>query len=97
MIPGDHATKVQAAQLRSDIVKTVNEGDVIVANVAGTLTDTRGEWHSYPGGHYLTVTGYAYDGNEVTIVDPADGVASNQYQLPVEILANWIASRGYTS
>ena len=96
-ISGERATLVEAAQLRTDIVRTVNEGDVVVANIAGSWTDTHGDLHSYPGGHYIAITGYAKNGNEITIVDPADRILSNQYQLPVEVLAHWIATRGYTA
>jgi hypothetical protein len=60
-------------------------------------TDLNGERHSYPGGHYLTVTGYSDEGRVVTITDPADRVGSNEYQLPTEYLANWIAGRGYSA
>ena len=31
------------------------------------------------------------------VTDPADTVGSNNYQLPIAKMANWIATRGYTS
>ena len=96
-ISGSKASPEQTEKLRTDVVKSVTEGDPVVANIAGTVTDTIGESHSYKGGHYLTVTGYADEGRKVTITDPADRVGSNEYQLPVEKLANWIASRGYSA
>jgi hypothetical protein len=43
------------------------------------------------------VTGYSDEGRVVTITDPADRVGSNEYQLPTEYLANWIAGRGYSA
>jgi hypothetical protein len=59
--------------------------------------DTDGAVHHYMGGHYLTVTGYSDDGHTVTVTDPADKVGSNQYHLTVDQMANWMATRGYSS
>ena len=87
----------QTEKLRTDVVTSVTEGDPVVANIAGTVTDTTGESHSYKGGHYLTVTGYSDEGRTVTITDPADRVGSNEYQLPIDTLANWTATRGYAA
>ena len=56
-----------------------------MANIAGTVTDTAGERHSYEGGHYLTITGYTDDGRLVThrrLVPTS--VGSNEYQLPID-------------
>jgi hypothetical protein len=90
------ATGDQVKALRSDIVKSINLGDPVVANVAGTVYDTIGEVHSYPGGHYLDITGYTEGGELISITDPADAIGSNEYQVPIGVLADWIATRGYT-
>ncbi|WP_328652570.1 C39 family peptidase [Micromonospora sp. NBC_00330] len=86
----------QTDTLRADIVKTVEDGRAVVANIAGTSTDTNGTTHSYEGGHYISVVGYRDNGNTVTIADSAD---PNQaaYQISVEHLADWIATRGYAT
>ncbi|MEH0933071.1 C39 family peptidase [Micromonospora sp. CPCC 205558] len=86
----------QTDQLRADIVRTVDDGRAVVANIAGTSTDTDGVSHSYEGGHYISVVGYHDNGNTVTIADSAD---PNQaaYQISVEHLADWIATRGYAT
>ncbi|MEU8110898.1 C39 family peptidase [Micromonospora sp. NPDC048947] len=86
----------QTDTLRADIVKTVDDGRAVVANIAGTSTDTDGVTHSYEGGHYISVVGYHDNGNTVTIADSAD---PNQaaYQISVEHLADWIATRGYAT
>jgi hypothetical protein len=89
-------TARQVKKMRSDVIVGVNQGDPIVANVKGTITDTAGEVHSYNGGHYLTITGYASSGDLVTVTDPADAVGSNEYQVPIRVMANWVATRGYT-
>ena len=87
----------QTEKLWTDVVTAITEGDPVVANIAGAVTDIAGDPHSYAGGHYLTVTGYSDEGRTVTITDPADRVGSNEYQLPVDKLANWIATRGYSA
>jgi hypothetical protein len=95
-IPQHGATGDQIKELRSDVIKSINLGDPVVANIAGTVSDTIGEVHSYSGGHYLDITGYTAGGDLITITDPADSVGSNEYQVPVADMANWIATRGYT-
>jgi hypothetical protein len=83
--------------MRTDVRAAVNDGDVVVVNIVGQVTDQAGEKHRYAGGHYVTVTGYTDDANTVTITDPADRKGSNEYQLPIDQLADWTATRGYTS
>jgi hypothetical protein len=96
-IPVDSATAEQVEKLRTDVVATVHEGDIVVANIVGTITDTAGEIHSYDGGHYVTITGYADAGATVTVTDPADRVGGNEYQVPIGVMADWIAARGYAA
>jgi hypothetical protein len=91
------ATGAQVKKLRSDVMKAINEGDAVVANVIGTITDTAGEVHSYNGGHYVTITGYTDGGRTLTVTDPADSIGSNEYQVPLRVMADWISSRGYTA
>jgi hypothetical protein len=91
------ATPEQVQKLQADVVRTINEGDAVVANIIGTVYDTAGERHAYNGGHYLTITGYGDSGATVTVTDPADRVGSNEYQVPVGAMADWIAARGYTA
>ncbi|MEU7949222.1 C39 family peptidase, partial [Micromonospora taraxaci] len=86
----------QTDQLRADIVRTVDDGRAVVANIAGTSTDTDGTTHSYEGGHYISVVGYRDNGNTVTIADSADPNQAS-YQITVEHLADWIATRGYAT
>ena len=89
------ATK-QTDKLRDDIVRTVDDGRAVVANIAGTATDTNGTTHSFAGGHYVSVTGYQNNGDTVTIADSADP-AQATYQMNTDTLANWIATRGYSA
>ena len=71
-ISSPDADTKQTDQLRADIVRTVDDGRAVVANIAGTSTDTDGGVHSYEGGHYISVVGYRDNGNTVNIADSAD-------------------------
>ncbi|MFG2051018.1 C39 family peptidase [Micromonospora sp. NPDC048935] len=86
----------QTDTLRADIVKTVDGGRAVVANIAGTSTDTDGVSHSYEGGHYISVVGYRDNGTIVRIADSADPNQAS-YEVTVEHLADWIATRGYAT
>jgi hypothetical protein len=96
-IPEQGANPEQTERLRTDVVTAINNGNPIVANIAGTTSDTIGELHSYPGGHYVTITGYTEDGRLISVADPADRLGSNEYQVPVDRMADWIATRGYAT
>ncbi|GIJ77519.1 Peptidase_C39 like family protein [Micromonospora phaseoli] len=95
-IPGAKAEAKQVEKLRADVVRTVDEGRAVVANIAGTATDTEGTTHAFEGGHYISVVGYHDNGDTVTIADSADP-AQASYQVSIDALANWIASRGYSA
>ena len=83
-------------KLRADVVRTVDDGRAVVANIAGTATDTDGTTHSFEGGHYISVVGYRDGGKVVTIADSANPNQAS-YRIDVDELARWIASRGYSS
>jgi hypothetical protein len=95
-LPADKVDGKHIEQLRADIVRAVDDGRAVVANIAGTATDTDGTAHSYEGGHYLSVVGYSDGGKTVTIADSANPDQAS-YRMTVENLAGWIASRGYSS
>lgn len=86
----------QTDKLRADIVTAIDEGHAVVANIAGTATDTDGTTHSFEGGHYISVVGYRDNGNTVTIADSADPNQAS-YRMSIDNLADWIATRGYTA
>ncbi|MFD6568181.1 phytochelatin synthase, partial [Micromonospora profundi] len=48
------------------------------------------------GGHYISVVGYRDNGNTVTIADSANPNTAS-YEVTVEHLADWIATRGYAT
>lgn len=88
-------TAKQADTLKRDIVTTIDDHRAVVANVAGTATDTDGDTHSYEGGHYIAVHGYRDNGRQVEIADSADPDTAN-YWIDTTDLADWIATRGYS-
>ncbi|SCL32221.1 Peptidase_C39 like family protein [Micromonospora pallida] len=96
MISGGSATPAQMDRLQADVVRAVGSGYAVVVNIAGSATDVDGGWHSYPGGHYLTVVGYRDNGRTVKISDPANPAASSYWMTTID-LANWAATRGYSA
>jgi hypothetical protein len=58
--------------------------------------DTDGNGHAFEGGHYISVIGYRDGGKTVTIADSADPDTAT-YRMSVDNLADWIATRGYSS
>ncbi|MEV4846700.1 C39 family peptidase [Micromonospora matsumotoense] len=86
----------QTDELRADIVRTIDDGRAVVANIAGTAVDTDGNTHAFEGGHYISVVGYRDGGKTVTIADSANPDTA-AYRISVDNLADWIATRGYTS
>ena len=95
-IPGQTATPDQVNQLQADVKNAVDNNRAVVANIAGTATDTDGVTHSYEGGHYLAVDGYRDGGQQVKISDPASP-NDPSYWMNTADMANWIATRGYSS
>ncbi|WFE43997.1 C39 family peptidase [Verrucosispora sp. WMMD1129] len=96
MIRGGAATPAQMDQLQADVVAAITDGRGVVVNVAGSVTDTDGRWHSFPGGHYIAVVGYKDSGRLVRIADSADA-SYPSYWLSTIDLANWAATRGYSA
>lgn len=95
-IQGGSATPGQITRLQADVVKSISGGYALVANIAGSAVDTAGGWHSFPGGHYVAVTGYRNSGRMVQIADPADP-GNATYWMSTADLANWMATRGYSA
>ncbi|EEP71165.1 hypothetical protein MCAG_01492 [Micromonospora sp. ATCC 39149] len=95
-IPADKVDGKHVDKLRADVVRAVDDGRAVVANIAGTATDTDGVSHSFAGGHYISVVGYHEGGKTVTIADSANPDQAS-YRVDTDVLAHWIASRGYAS
>jgi hypothetical protein len=95
-IPDQMAKPDQVDKLQADVKSAVDNNRAVVANIAGTATDTDGATHSYEGGHYLAVVGYRDDGQQVRISDPANPDKPS-YWMNTADMANWIATRGYSA
>ncbi|MEH1055323.1 C39 family peptidase [Micromonospora sp. CPCC 206171] len=95
-IRDNSADRKQTEKLRADVVRTIDDGRAVVANIAGTATDTDGLTHSFEGGHYISVIGYRDGGDVVTIADSANADQMS-YRMSVDNLADWIATRGYAA
>ncbi|MEU5941564.1 C39 family peptidase [Micromonospora sp. NPDC047548] len=95
-IRDNKADDTQTDTLRADIVRTVDDGRAVVANIAGTTADTDGNTHAFEGGHYISVVGYRDGGKTVTIADSANPNMAS-YRISVDNLADWIATRGYSA
>ncbi|MEU4569535.1 C39 family peptidase [Micromonospora sp. NPDC023956] len=95
-IPTPTADDKQTDTLRKDVRNAVDNGRAIVANIAGTATDTDGTPHSFEGGHYISVVGYRDNADTVKIADSANPDQSS-YWITTEALADWTATRGYAA
>ncbi len=94
-IPGRSAKSGDVDQLKSNVKSAVDTNRAVVANIAGTATDTDGVSHSYEGGHYISLVGYRDNGEAVKVADPANPNQSS-YWVNTADMANWIATRGYS-
>ncbi|QGN45607.1 C39 family peptidase [Micromonospora sp. WMMD558] len=95
-ISGRKADAEQTDKLRDDVIRSVDDGRALVANIAGTAIDTGGGVHSFEGGHYISVVGYRDGGEQVKIADSANPDTAS-YWMTTEALADWIATRGYAT
>lgn len=94
-IKDPRASDQQKTQLRTDITTALDANRAVVANIAGTATDTDGGVHSYEGGHYIAVHAYRDGGHQVKIADSANPDTA-AYWITTDNLADWIATRGYS-
>lgn len=95
-LPAKPASGAHTEKLRADVVHAVRNSYPVVMNVVGTGVDTKGGSHTFDGGHYITVVGYADHGRRVKIGDSANP-ATSSYWMSTKNLANWAGERGYAS
>jgi Peptidase_C39 like family len=95
-IPTKTVSKRQVEKLRADVVDAISQGYPVVMNTAGSGTDVNGNTYSFPGGHYIVVVGYQYNGTRVKIADSANPNAAS-YWINTSNLAEWAGTRGYAS
>lgn len=95
-IPGP-PTQAQIDQVQAEVMRSLNDGRVVVGNIAGTTTDVTGATHEFDDGHYIAVVGYHDQGRTVEISDPADENGASSYWISTSNLANWMVGHGYSS
>nr|WP_240940077.1 C39 family peptidase [Planosporangium flavigriseum] len=95
-IPGPAATTAQTDQLQADAVRAISGGRALVTNVVGAVTDIAGGFHSYGGGHYVSVVGYEDNGRRVKVADPANANGDGTYWVTTINMTKWMVNRGYS-
>ncbi|MER6987582.1 C39 family peptidase [Saccharopolyspora hirsuta] len=85
-------------QLWSDIVRNINEGKAMVANIVAAPGN---QPPGYPSDqtiyHYVTIAGYDEANRTVHIADPARFSGIEDYWLDLDQLASLIKPKGYTA
>lgn len=91
-IGGSDATPQQAHDLRVNGVASINAGYPLICNTIGPISPLDYGYYNYPGGHFVTVTGYEADGDRFLVSD----INVREFWVTVEQLATWIAGRSYS-
>lgn len=97
----DPAGASHKAQLKKDLVASVNAGYALVGNVVSGWRPP-----GYPTGtiyHYVAIIGYAQNGDSALIADPAGRGAAgprwqnvpSSYWVTTDNLGRWIGGKGY--
>ena len=94
-IPDQASADRHGDEMRANITEAIDDERAVVTNIAGSIVDTDGVRHSYPGGHYVAVVGYRDGGAQVKIADPAKP-DNAMYWVDVDQVADWVATRGYS-
>ena len=95
-LPNPDTTDEQTTTFKADVTAALDAGEIVVANIVGTATDTNGEAHTYAGGHYIPIVGYTDNGDTLMIADTS-GKGTAHYQIATTDMADWMATRGYTA
>lgn len=97
-MPNDPPSQEQKDQLWNDIVKDIDSGYPVVANI---VAPPGNQPPGYPSDqtiyHYFTVTGYNPDDSTVQIADPASFSGNQIYWLSFDQLASLIPPKGYSA
>lgn len=97
-IPNDPPRPIQVDLLWDDIVKSINGGNALVANIVappGNQPPGYPSWQTIY--HYICLTGYDENGRRVHVSDPANFSGIGEYWLSVEKLASLISPKGYSA
>lgn len=85
------ASPINVGELRVALGDAVARRYALVANVVGSILGNDGRVRTYDGGHYVALTGFSGDHDEVLVSD----VAGGEFRATAPRVADWIALRGY--
>jgi hypothetical protein len=97
-MPDDPPSSAQHDLLWADLVRSVDDGFALVANIVAPPDNHP---PGYPDDetiyHYFTVIGYDSDTRSAYIADPADFAGNTEYWLTFDQLSTLIPPKGYTA
>ena len=96
-MPNDPPSAAQRITLWNDIVRSIDNGFPIVANIVAPASNHPPGYPSYTIYHYFTVFGYAPATRQVRIADSANFGGNKIYWLSFDQLATLIPPKGYTA
>lgn len=97
-MPNDPASPAQKDQFWNDIVKSIDNGYVVVANI---VAPPGNQPPNYPANqtiyHYLTVYGYDTKTQQVQVADPANFGGTTRYSMSFDQFSTLVPPKGYSS
>lgn len=96
-MPNDPPTRAQVDRLWDDIVRSIDGGNGVVANIVAPASNHPPGYPNYTIYHYFTVMGYEPNGRQVYVADPARFGGYADYWFSVEKLASMISPKGYSA
>ncbi|WP_186301144.1 C39 family peptidase [Rhodococcus sp. WB9] len=95
-IPNDPPTGAQVDLLRSDVKRSIDGGNGVVANIVAPASNHPPGYPNYTVYHYIAIVGYD-DVQGVYVADPANFGGIHNYWLSWEKIASLIAPKGYSA
>ncbi|GAA1941645.1 C39 family peptidase [Amycolatopsis minnesotensis] len=96
-MPSDPPSQEQKDLLWNDIVKDIDNGYALVANIVAPPDNHPPGYPNETIYHYFTVIGYDTDARTVQIADPANFGGNQIYWLGFDQLASLIPPKGYAA
>jgi LGFP repeat-containing protein/peptidase C39-like protein len=96
-LPNDPPTQAQRDLLWSDLVRMIDNGFPMVANIVAPPNNHPPGYPNTTIYHYFTVIGYNPESRQAYIADPANFQGHKQYWLAFDQLATLIPPKGYTA
>jgi hypothetical protein len=96
-MPNDPPTAAQKSALWSDIVRSIDGGYGVVANIVAPASNHPPGYPNYTIYHYIAVMGYDAPTSRVYIADSANFGGNKMYWLSFNQLATLIPPKGYSA